>query len=157
MTIKGIYKSFKYISQIFVVKEREIEIGHPTDVKHVAHIGWDGPNGNGPSWMNGFKTAPDFSTSIGSLSDQKDPNQLTVSTSGFNQDFEDPAGNQPKPVMYQGNIPSAGVTHHVPKKPRRKKPKSTSSPKSSSRQSRASRSKAMYSEINSEREETPIA
>ncbi|KEH24977.1 CRIB domain-containing protein RIC11 isoform X2 [Medicago truncatula] len=151
MTIKGIYKSFKYISQIFVVKEREIEIGHPTDVKHVAHIGWDGPNGNGPSWMNGFKTAPDFSTSIGSLSDQKDPNQLTVSTSGFNQ------GNQPKPVMYQGNIPSAGVTHHVPKKPRRKKPKSTSSPKSSSRQSRASRSKAMYSEINSEREETPIA
>jgi len=33
------------------VKEREIEIGHPTDVKHVAHIGWDGPNGNGPSWV----------------------------------------------------------------------------------------------------------
>jgi len=59
--------------------------------------------------------------------------------------------------MYQGNIPSVAVTHHVPKKPRRKKPKSTSSPKSSSRQSRASRSKAMYSEINSEREETPIA
>jgi len=36
---------------VVVVKEREIEIGHPTDVKHVAHIGWDGPNGNGPSWV----------------------------------------------------------------------------------------------------------
>ncbi|KAJ6925567.1 CRIB domain-containing protein RIC10 [Populus alba x Populus x berolinensis] len=60
--IKGIYKGFKYISQIFVVKEREMEIGYPTDVKHVAHIGWDGPSGCAPSWMNEFKTPPDFST-----------------------------------------------------------------------------------------------
>lgn len=36
---------------IVVVKEREIEIGYPTDVKHVAHIGWDGPSGGGPSWV----------------------------------------------------------------------------------------------------------
>ena len=35
--------------------------------------------------MSGFKTAPDFSTSIGSLSERKDPNQLAVSTSGYNQ------------------------------------------------------------------------
>lgn len=34
-----------------VVKEREMEIGYPTDVKHVAHIGWDGPSGTGPSWV----------------------------------------------------------------------------------------------------------
>lgn len=34
-----------------VVKEREIEIGYPTDVKHVAHIGWDGPSGNAPTWV----------------------------------------------------------------------------------------------------------
>ncbi|XP_022720842.1 uncharacterized protein LOC111278506 [Durio zibethinus] len=64
--IKGIYKGFKYISQIFVVKEREMEIGYPTDVKHVAHIGWDGPSGTAPSWMNEFKTGSDFTaTSIG--------------------------------------------------------------------------------------------
>lgn len=91
--MKGIYKGFKYISQIFgnawswtaliyfilffsvaldlfchfdglwcleakvgngciaVVKEREMEIGYPTDVKHVAHIGWDGPSGSAPSWV----------------------------------------------------------------------------------------------------------
>jgi hypothetical protein len=59
--------------------------------------------------------------------------------------------------MYQGNIPSAGVTHNVPKKPKRKKPKSTSSPKSSSRQSREPRSKGMHSDRDSEREATTIA
>lgn len=34
------------------MKEREIEIGYPTDVKHVAHIGWDGPSGSAPSWVS---------------------------------------------------------------------------------------------------------
>ncbi|BAF15868.1 Os04g0627400 [Oryza sativa Japonica Group] len=34
-----------------VVKEHEMQIGSPTDVKHVAHIGWDGLTGNAsPSW-----------------------------------------------------------------------------------------------------------
>lgn len=28
-----------------------MEIGYPTDVKHVAHIGWDGPSGSAPSWV----------------------------------------------------------------------------------------------------------
>lgn len=42
----------KYEIGLFpVVKEREMEIGYPTDVKHVAHVGWDGPSGNGPSWV----------------------------------------------------------------------------------------------------------
>lgn len=34
-----------------VEKEPEIEIGLPTDVKHVAHIGWDGPSRTGPGWV----------------------------------------------------------------------------------------------------------
>ncbi|KAH9796469.1 hypothetical protein KPL71_005541 [Citrus sinensis] len=42
-----------------------MEIGYPTDVKHVAHIGWDGQSGSAPSWMNEFKAAPDFTSSIG--------------------------------------------------------------------------------------------
>ncbi|XP_019252059.1 PREDICTED: CRIB domain-containing protein RIC10-like isoform X3 [Nicotiana attenuata] len=64
--MKGIFKGFKYISNIFATKERELEIGCPTDVKHVAHIGWDGPSGNAPSWMNQFKKGPDFAAaSIG--------------------------------------------------------------------------------------------
>lgn len=34
-------------------KEQEMQIGSPTDVKHVAHIGWDGGsvNQNPPSWV----------------------------------------------------------------------------------------------------------
>ena len=128
------------------MKEKEIEIGYPTDIKHVAHIGWDGPNGNGPSWMNEFKTAPDFSTSIGSLSEKRDPNSMAVSTSKLNQDFEDPTRSKPTPIMYEGNISSSGVTQNVPKKSKRKKTKSNSSPKSSSKQSRASRSKGMNCE-----------
>uniref|UniRef100_A0A6V7QZ90 CRIB domain-containing protein n=1 Tax=Ananas comosus var. bracteatus TaxID=296719 RepID=A0A6V7QZ90_ANACO len=43
-------KSIKSLSQLFVVyeeeeeEERDMEIGLPTDVQHVAHIGWDGFN-----------------------------------------------------------------------------------------------------------------
>lgn len=32
-------------------KEPEMQIGLPTDVKHVAHIGWDGPSAADPSWV----------------------------------------------------------------------------------------------------------
>lgn len=28
-----------------------MQIGNPTDVKHVAHIGMDGPSANKPSWV----------------------------------------------------------------------------------------------------------
>ena len=36
-----------------IVKEREIEIGYPMDVKHVSHIGLDStsPSGSNPSWV----------------------------------------------------------------------------------------------------------
>lgn len=57
--MKGIFKGFKYISQIFEEdKEDDIQIGFPTDVKHVAHIGWDGPAVDSPSWMKEFSSSP---------------------------------------------------------------------------------------------------
>ncbi|KAI7733591.1 hypothetical protein M8C21_000947 [Ambrosia artemisiifolia] len=40
-------------------KEPEIQIGAPTDVKHVAHIGCDGPSTPAPSWMNEYKGGSD--------------------------------------------------------------------------------------------------
>lgn len=64
-------KGLRAISQIFVSTEHEMEIGYPTDVKHVAHIGWDGPSVNGPSWMDELRPAPDFS--LGPLSDFSQP------------------------------------------------------------------------------------
>lgn len=54
--MKGVLKGFKYITQIFdEEREKEMQIGLPTDVKHVAHIGLDGPSSESPSWMNKFK------------------------------------------------------------------------------------------------------
>ncbi|WOL19304.1 CRIB domain-containing protein RIC7-like [Canna indica] len=62
MKMKGLLKGLRYISQIFDKEEEESEeemqIGYPTDVKHVAHIGWDGPASNSPSWMTEFPAAP---------------------------------------------------------------------------------------------------
>ncbi|VFQ59722.1 unnamed protein product [Cuscuta campestris] len=57
--VKGLIKGLRYISQIFdEEKEAEIQIGFPTDVKHVAHIGWDGPSAaDNPAWMQGFNGA----------------------------------------------------------------------------------------------------
>ncbi|KAJ0265505.1 CRIB domain-containing protein RIC6, partial [Hirschfeldia incana] len=49
-------------------EEEEIEIGNPTDVKHVAHIGWDGPSAtpaSAPSWMNEFKAGAEFESGQG--------------------------------------------------------------------------------------------
>ncbi|KAI3449799.1 hypothetical protein Pfo_006464 [Paulownia fortunei] len=49
--MKGLFKGLRYISQIFEEdREQEMQIGFPTDVKHVAHIGMDGPSVDSPSW-----------------------------------------------------------------------------------------------------------
>ncbi|KAJ0254148.1 CRIB domain-containing protein RIC6 [Hirschfeldia incana] len=62
--MKSLLKGLRYISQVFESgKEEEIEIGNPTDVKHVSHIGWDGPSAtpaSAPSWMNEFKNGGGF-------------------------------------------------------------------------------------------------
>ncbi|VVA89945.1 unnamed protein product [Arabis nemorensis] len=55
-TVKGLLKGLRYITQIFDEdKDRDMQIGFPTDVKHVAHIGSDGPADHTPSWMSDFK------------------------------------------------------------------------------------------------------
>lgn len=41
-------------------KEQEMQIGFPTDVKHIAHIGWDGPSVDSPSWLKEFKAPEGF-------------------------------------------------------------------------------------------------
>ncbi|KAK9057392.1 hypothetical protein SSX86_022227 [Deinandra increscens subsp. villosa] len=62
--VKGLLKGLRYISLVFEEeKKQEIQIGGPTDVKHVAHYGCDGPAQESPSWMSGFGTsAPGQST-----------------------------------------------------------------------------------------------
>ncbi|KAG2317252.1 hypothetical protein Bca52824_020374 [Brassica carinata] len=54
---KGLYqKSFKCFSDVFD-EEDEMEIGYPTDVRHVSHIGWDSSPSSAPSWLHEFKTS----------------------------------------------------------------------------------------------------
>ncbi|XP_042061344.1 CRIB domain-containing protein RIC10-like isoform X2 [Salvia splendens] len=123
--MKGIYKGVKYsITQMFV-KEPELEIGDPTDVKHVAHIGMDGSSGNAPSWMNEYKTESDFAaTSL----------ELGESQSG------------------ETSMEVAGVKKKK-KKERRRKPRSSNSSQSnngscSSRPSRQGKPKTKFIEDN---------
>lgn len=40
------------MSSVAVYKEHEMEIGYPTDVRHVAHIGWGSASGNAASWVS---------------------------------------------------------------------------------------------------------
>ncbi|XP_073302107.1 CRIB domain-containing protein RIC10-like [Primulina huaijiensis] len=135
--IKGIYKGFKHtLSQIFVVKEREMEIGYPTDVKHLAHIGWDGSSGNAPTWMSEFRTVPDFTaTSIGNSGSALSP--------WSSVDFGEIARKQSEVETFKE--PAMTELPIVRKQQKRKKSKSTSSPNdsvSSSSTSRAAKTKA---------------
>ncbi|KAG0581478.1 hypothetical protein KC19_4G255300 [Ceratodon purpureus] len=55
-------KAVTALTHLFVWRNNELDIGYPTDVKHVAHIGWDGPSINGPGWMDEVRPGPDYSS-----------------------------------------------------------------------------------------------
>ncbi|KAL0398733.1 UNVERIFIED_CONTAM: CRIB domain-containing protein RIC10 [Sesamum radiatum] len=135
--IGGVPRSF--------VKDREIEIGGPTDVKHVAHIGWDGQTGSAPSWMNNFKTGPDFAqTSIGNSGSALSP--------WSSQDFGESTRQQSGGTEMFKDIPPSDLPP-VKKKPKRKKCKPapsspTSNSGSTSRSARAAKSKTKFVEDN---------
>ncbi|XVE51153.1 hypothetical protein DITRI_Ditri02bG0016100 [Diplodiscus trichospermus] len=120
-----------------------MEIGYPTDVKHVAHIGWDGHSGSAPSWMNEFKTGPDFTAT--SMGNSRGANHTPLST-WSSQDFELSMGCQPATEMIR-NLSCTDLPN-IAKKQKRKK-KSTSSTKSSSKSSRTSKTKATYAHLGS--------
>ncbi|XP_011004018.1 PREDICTED: CRIB domain-containing protein RIC7-like [Populus euphratica] len=103
--MKGLLKGLRYISQIFDndEEEPEMQIGFPTDVKHVAHIGWDGPSVNSPSWMNEFQSQPEYSSAPVSLNgDAKEEGSAKWVSEGSNrkgsQPPNSPAGASSSPV-----------------------------------------------------------
>ncbi|KAJ4726925.1 CRIB domain containing protein [Melia azedarach] len=78
--MKGLLKGLRYISHIFEnEKEPDMQIGYPTDVKHVAHIGWDGPSVNSPSWMNEFTAQPGYQSAPLNGGEKKDDSVKWVS------------------------------------------------------------------------------
>lgn len=50
-------------------KNQEIQIGAPTDVKHLAHIGCDGPAEESPSWMREFGSPAQCQSASRDMSD----------------------------------------------------------------------------------------
>ncbi|KAE8704000.1 Ypt/Rab-GAP domain of gyp1p superfamily protein isoform 1 [Hibiscus syriacus] len=77
---------WKWVNFIFAEseKEPEMQIGLPTDVKHVAHIGWDGPSTvqSKPTWMNEFQTPPgEFQTPPLALAGEVENNSLSRKSS----------------------------------------------------------------------------
>ncbi|XP_062196735.1 CRIB domain-containing protein RIC10-like [Phragmites australis] len=139
--MKGVFKGLKVISQIFVVKEHQMEIGYPTNVKHVAHIGWDSPTGSAasPIWMNDMKGSPDFS----SLSN----NGPSAGTSWASQDFDEPRDISPFGIFPENTSQEATPYPDIPKPPRksRRKKSKHDSPRVSTRSSRSSRSRSKSS------------
>ncbi|XP_051206186.1 CRIB domain-containing protein RIC1 [Lolium perenne] len=133
--MKGIFKGLRIISQMFAHKEHEMEIGFPTDVKHVAHIGL-GTSDTSPSWMNEFKSIEDMSA--GSLSTAGQSRQ----TSWTSTDFEPARSMLPTDINFpdKQDQESSSCPPRGPRKARRKKPRESSpnSARSSSSRSRTS-------------------
>ncbi|KAG1359739.1 CRIB domain-containing protein RIC10 [Cocos nucifera] len=136
--MKGLLKGLRYISQIFDpdTKEQEMQIGYPTDVKHVAHIGWDGPSVNGPSWMNEFQSpsGPNSGNEAGA--------QPTFPSSEFGGAQDSAARDLPElpaPRPSRRNASSGGASvdspHHEPRHSRRHQSSSAASVDSPVRES----------------------
>ncbi|XP_038988588.1 CRIB domain-containing protein RIC10-like [Phoenix dactylifera] len=163
--MKGLFKGLKYLSLLFAQKEHDMEIGYPTDVRHVAHIGWDNSCGSAPAWLSEFKASSDFSSaslgretswaSQGSFFLLSSSLFLIVTYPPYNMGqsceryFDQSKELQPLSGIFADHpcpdIPKA------PKKPRRRKAKD-SSPSSSSR---SSRSRASYTTAIEDTSETP--
>ncbi|KAI4342665.1 hypothetical protein MLD38_027259 [Melastoma candidum] len=112
--VKGFLKGLKYIQQIFDgPKEPELQIGLPTDVKHVAHIGGAGPSSNmTPSWMSEFDstqlTLPPVNPMGGSDKTSCEPgledDKQATAPNGNKKEVE----NSPRGPLSEGNGPPLG-------------------------------------------------
>ncbi|TYI41565.1 hypothetical protein ES332_A01G035000v1 [Gossypium tomentosum] len=98
--MKGLLKGLRYISDIFEQeKEQEMQIGNPTDVKHVAHIGMDGPSANKPSWMNEFNSAEELSSDTLANNLQETP-----SAAGDHESLPPTSNEKPKKPRRKASI-----------------------------------------------------
>ncbi|XP_073144035.1 CRIB domain-containing protein RIC6-like isoform X2 [Henckelia pumila] len=121
--MKGLLKGLRYISQIFEEKEAEMQIGFPTDVKHVAHIGWDGSSNNdAPSWMNEYKSPTEFQSAP--LSSPRDSREDINEIKWVSQDSGRGSRRTKSPAREHHELPNSSrrqsstdsVTNESPKK-----------------------------------------
>ncbi|CAN8308467.1 unnamed protein product [Cochlearia groenlandica] len=144
MKMKGIYKGFKCISQIFKSEEIEIEIGYPTDVKHVAHIGWEGSSGCAPDWMSEFKTGAEVLSPRASSYSNARPSTSFFTANSSSSDFDIGSSQRTITDNTQRDIPLItqikSSKNNNKKYSRRKKSSSSSTSPKSSRSSILSKS-----------------
>ncbi|XP_010447960.1 PREDICTED: CRIB domain-containing protein RIC7-like [Camelina sativa] len=134
--MKSLLKGLRYISQVFAIegeKEQEMQIGNPTDVKHVAHIGWDGPSDNAtaPSWMNDFKSSPGMESSQG-LGEDDSSVKCQSEYGGRSRDLP----KLPKSTRKSSSEKGSPTKERSDKTKRRTSNKGTSSSSSSSRRTK---------------------
>lgn len=131
LRMKGLLKGLRYISQIFEAdngssdeEEEEMQIGLPTDVKHVAHIGWDGPSVSSPSWMQ----KNEEETSNPDQQRKSKPPEYASAPLNINKGEDHPkAKSAPKSISEELNrvAPAGGDLPDVPKPSRRRHTKSS--------------------------------
>lgn len=165
MKVKGLLKGLRYISQVFEEeKKEEIQIGAPTDVKHLAHIGCDGPAQESPSWMRGFGTPEQSQFASPDVSEQSDGPEWVSEDSGqrvsrrdrikarhrrhrsvenMNSEGKEPSVKARQPRRHhtrgaEGRCARDKALPEIPKRTRKKKPKDGSGDESS----KVSKSKA---------------
>ncbi|CAL5436558.1 unnamed protein product [Camellia sinensis] len=107
--MKGLLKGLRYITQIFdEEKEQEIQIGYPTDVKHVAHIGQDGPSVDSPSWMKGFESGEELQSAPSSVKGQSKENSKINCVSQDKSSIAGSSSQQPSAKPRQSKRNSSG-------------------------------------------------
>ncbi|XP_039804130.1 CRIB domain-containing protein RIC10-like isoform X2 [Panicum virgatum] len=148
MTIKGIFRGLKIIAQIFIQREHEIEIGYPTDVRHVSHIGF-GANGSCPSWMSEFRGAEDVMAAAAgggaSISSDAQSTQTSWASLVSAADLERPAGGVLPPAEVSTTDSSAVRDAAIAGTPSGAARKPTTRPKKARTPSPASRSSSWRS------------
>ncbi|KAK4344741.1 hypothetical protein RND71_034917 [Anisodus tanguticus] len=132
--VKGLLKALEE------EKEAEMQIGLPTDVKHVAHIGWDGPSVESPSWMKEFKEPGKFHTApLGPpLDSNEHPDNKSCVSEDANQKYKNANSSLPddqlevsKTSRRHSSSESGSGSTSSPKKSRRNKESSEGSSRSS--------------------------
>ncbi|KAE8714914.1 putative COBRA-like protein 10 precursor [Hibiscus syriacus] len=117
-----------------------MEIGNPTDIKHVAHIGCDHSSTIAPSWMNEFKTGPGETTK--STGKTRVSHPTTLSTPSSHQSMESKATIEMKRNRSCMDLPNVTM-----KRKRRKKSTSIAESSSTKSQRRLSKTNATSLEI----------
>ncbi|WZZ25178.1 hypothetical protein YC2023_008579 [Brassica napus] len=106
-----------------------MEIGHPTEVKHVNHVGWEVSSGSAPAWLSEFKAEAEPLSPIPS-SFCHASNSKSLLTTSSSTDF-DQRSSQPVISVRPRDVPPipVGLSKIQSKsKNRRKYSSSTSSP-----------------------------